>query len=171
MQVFYDCFSASISIYIVNSRKRLKIIKGDIRYRTYGIIFEFLDLLRKLFLISLIAVHTLGNTEIGELLKAPLLISHYKEHRKSEPQISFLAFITMHYISGDDGTLSDDWQDNQLPCHNTKQQHSFSQIFPKTLKTIDIGIACLVEKKVFGGRLRQDDSNDYTSAILQPPRV
>ncbi|MBL7720913.1 MAG: hypothetical protein JNK98_02860 [Chitinophagaceae bacterium] len=122
-------------------------------------------------MILLVAVHTLGNTEIGELLKAPRLIAHYKEHRKAEPQISFLTFITMHYINGDDGTLSDDWQDNQLPCHNTKQQHSFSQIFSKALKTIDLGIASLVEKKVFAGRLRQDQSNEYIFTILQPPRV
>lgn len=117
------------------------------------------------------AIHLLGNTEAGELLKIPRLITHYQQHRCNDSRIGFADFIIMHYINGDDGTHTDDWQDNQLPCHNTKQKHSFSQIFSKSLKPIDIEITILIEKKVFGGRLRQNHTSECLSVILQPPRV
>lgn len=127
--------------------------------------------MRSSLLISLIVIHLLGNTELGELLKLPRLIAHYIQHHSENPAIGFLDFVSMHYISGNDGSTADDWQDQQLPCHNAKQQHSFSQILTPEIKTNDISIDPLTQQKVLGGNLQQWFSAGFVSLIIQPPRA
>lgn len=37
------------------------------------------------------------NSELHQLLKIPVLISHFIEHKKEDPNISLLSFLKMHY--------------------------------------------------------------------------
>jgi hypothetical protein len=127
--------------------------------------------MRKPLLITLVIIHLLGNTELGELLKIPRLVSHYLQHHYNDPNIGFIDFITMHYVNGDDGTSADDWEDQQLPCHNTKQQHSFAQTLSPALRLHEINMKQPVQLKVFGIRAEDGYPSGYASLILQPPRV
>ena len=55
--------------------------------------------MKKTIAISFLFIFLCANTEIGQLLKVPALISHYIEHRehKNEHTVSFIAFVKSHY--------------------------------------------------------------------------
>lgn len=55
------------------------------------------------------------------LLKSPFLFSHYKEHKTRDPQVSFVAFLSMHYW-GQHPDDNDDERDMQLPFKKTEVQ-------------------------------------------------
>ncbi len=82
-------------------------------------------LMRRIITISFLAVYFLGNTEVGQLVNLPKLITHYQQHHFLNPKVGFIDFVSQHYF-GDDGMTSDDNQDNELPF---KQLHKpFSAI-------------------------------------------
>ena len=39
-------------------------------------------------------------TEFNQLLKLPWLFQHYTEHKEEHKDLSFLNFLTIHYLSG-----------------------------------------------------------------------
>lgn len=53
--------------------------------------------LKKLTAISLVLIFLCANTQIGQLLKLPVLIHHYLEHHDDEAGLSFTAFLHKHY--------------------------------------------------------------------------
>lgn len=125
--------------------------------------------MRKKLAIAVIAVHLLGNTELGQLFKLPELISHYFQHHRQDPGINFFEFLAMHY-GGDDGTDADDKEDNELPCHNPNT-HSLSYSYTAFLKTpANMDALNLPEEKIFGGRLQNGNPSEHVLLILQPPR-
>ena len=51
---------------------------------------------------------------MGQLIKLPLLVEHYYEHKRIDKHITFLEFIQMHYLM--DGSNNPDYaRDMQLP--------------------------------------------------------
>jgi hypothetical protein len=60
-------------------------------------------------------VHLLTNTELCQLVKIPVLISHYNEHKALNGDISVLAFLQLHYFNGD----PHDNTDMELPFKTT----------------------------------------------------
>ena len=125
--------------------------------------------MRKIIAISLISIHLLGTTELGQLVRVPELLSHFLQHHRQDPEINFFDFITMHY-SGDDGTTADDDIDSKLPYHNINNN------------TITIVYAPMVKVNAsinFNFR-RTEEYNSYiltncppafVCLILQPPRT
>lgn len=70
--------------------------------------------MKKAVTIVLLAIYIFGNTQAGQLLKLPLLVTHYVQHKAENPQISFLAFLKIHYV--DPQPYDADYQqDMQLP--------------------------------------------------------
>ena len=60
----------------------------------------------------------LSFAEFHNLLKIPILIEHFKEHRQLDAGISFWSFIKLHYV--DPPIVDDDYQrDQQLPFRDT----------------------------------------------------
>lgn len=63
----------------------------------------------------------LAFAEFHQLLRIPFLVEHYQFHRQSDPQITFVKFLNMHYLGPI--VVDDDFtQDQQLPfrdvdCH------------------------------------------------------
>jgi hypothetical protein len=53
-------------------------------------------------------------TQVGQLLKLPILIEHYFEHKRIDKCIGFLEFIQMHYLM-DESKNPDYARDMQLP--------------------------------------------------------
>lgn len=95
--------------------------------------------MRKKLAILLICLHLFGNTEAGQVFKMPVLLQHYKQHCENNKGLGFIEFIIMHY-AGDDGTHTDDEQDQQLPCHNL-QQHTMHLMFAPMLNTVSESVA------------------------------
>lgn len=55
-----------------------------------------------------------SQTELHQILKLPILVQHYFEHRAESKDISLSQFIVLHYFSGD--PVDDDYaRDMQLP--------------------------------------------------------
>lgn len=71
--------------------------------------------MQKLVCILCLTVHLLTNTELCQLVKMPVLISHYKEHKASNDKITFLGFLNMHYFNGS----PHDNTDMELPFKTT----------------------------------------------------
>jgi hypothetical protein len=47
--------------------------------------------------ISFILLHLFSTTELGELLKLPVLVHHYFEHEEEHEHLSFIGFFKAHY--------------------------------------------------------------------------
>ena len=116
----------------------------------------------------MISIHLFGNTELGQIFKLPMLMTHFFQHHRQNPGISFSEFIAMHY-GGTDGTNADDDMDNQLPCHNL-HQNTFSVVyssFETEIPSIEFPVR---EICIYGDRLLTGNPSKHVSLILQPPR-
>ncbi len=114
------------------------------------------------------AIHLFANTEIGQILRFPQLISHYFQHSRIDPSIDFFEFLVMHY-GGDDGTNADDSEDMKLPYHNTNS-NSFS--FSAIVKLFFISEEFKQqEKPIFDKYISLYIPSGHVSMILQPPRA
>jgi hypothetical protein len=118
----------------------------------------------------LIIVYLFSATEATQLLKFPLLFSHFLEHQQKEPSMSFSEFLHHHYAidHGDDG---DSATDNKLPFKS--HDHCYSFVFPinifQTIQFAELKVV-FVEKK---NRLFYSSASivsAYLSTIWQPPR-
>lgn len=118
----------------------------------------------------LIIVYLFSATEASQLLKLPLLFSHFVEHQQKEPLMSFGEFLHHHYAidHGDDGDAA---TDNKLPFKSHDNCCSF--VFPinifhtvqfSQLKTI------VIEKKNILFSSSANIISAYLSSIWQPPR-
>jgi hypothetical protein len=70
---------------------------------------------KKVIGIVLCALILNGSTEIHQLWKLPLLLQHYLQHQKTNPSLSFISFLKIHYTSKDHPIDNDDKEDNELP--------------------------------------------------------
>ena len=75
-----------------------------------------------------LAIYLLGATELHQLLKMPLLLEHYKEHKLDNGNLSLISFIYQHYV-GDDGNASDDQKDQNLPFKSAHFQMQNTVVF------------------------------------------
>lgn len=87
-------------------------------------------------LVSLV-IYLCATTCLGELVKAPVLLSHFLEHRVDNDTITFYTFIYQHY-QDDDGDDKDNDRDSQLPFKSpdNSQSSSSSNDAPIYLTTI-----------------------------------
>lgn len=70
--------------------------------------------MRKVAAIFFLNLFTLSTTEAGQLLKLPLLVSHYFKHKSEGRSTNFIGFIKEHY-TGNEEKDSDSKEDQQLP--------------------------------------------------------
>ncbi|MBK6827441.1 MAG: hypothetical protein IPG86_11450 [Chitinophagaceae bacterium] len=125
--------------------------------------------MKKALIIILMGIHLAGNTEIGQLLRLPELITHYFQHHRQNEDISFLEFIAQHY-GGDDGSNADDEYDSQLPCHNLNH-NTISLVFSPMIADIQIDGKLYQPETDFSTRLEVNTSARHVLMILQPPRA
>ena len=122
--------------------------------------------MKRLLAISLIVLYVNSNTEFHEVLRLPLLVEHFTEHRKLAGDISFWEFLVMHYNSNS----SHDADDSRLPFKDPA--HSF------TASTLAVPIPKIILKET---QLIAEVSHvsSYTesfiashlSEIFQPPKL
>lgn len=126
-------------------------------------------MVKKALVIVLISIHLTGNTEIGQLLRMPQLLSHYFQHSRQVGHLSFFAFIAMHY-GGDDGTSADNDYDNQLPCHNL-QHNTISIAFSPMVKELTTSSFSVINKTEYQSDKICRICSTPVKPALQPPRV
>ena len=118
----------------------------------------------------LIIVYLFSATELNQLLKLPLLFSHFVEHQKQDPFMTFGGFLYHHYAidHGDDGDAA---TDNKLPFKS--HDHSCSFVFPISIfNTIQLSQVntIILEKKDILLFSTTNIISAYLSTIWQPPK-
>ncbi len=117
--------------------------------------------------ISFLSIYLLAHTEVHQLIKLPVLFSHYQDHQQSHT-ISFLEFLSLHYASHHSG---EDQQHENLPF----QDNEF-HIIQFTLMAIPEEV---FEVKVSNASITQPVTSHYqrfiptsgNKSIWQPPRI
>jgi len=118
----------------------------------------------------LVTIYLFGATDASQLLKLPLLISHYIRHKKENPNITLVSFYKIHYI--DPQPIDDDYsQDMQLPFktlpnaffRNTPSMVSQAPLVKREVLLIDNETPPASNEDVFSALL--------INRIFQPPRV
>lgn len=125
--------------------------------------------MKRALMIVMVGIHLAGNTEVGQLLRLPELITHYFQHHRQNSDISFMEFLAMHY-GGDDGTNADNDYDNQLPCHNLKH-NTISLVFSPMINEAEIAVQPFQPEIRFSSCLPNSKADKHVPLILQPPRA
>lgn len=123
--------------------------------------------MRKITAIALIILFASTN-EVGQILKLPVLVSHYIDHFNEEGQ-SIYAFFHEHYVHHHGSDNKDQDKDNQLPFKTTTvQQASASYLLP-ALQLISEPPALISEKKSTLPSLLIP--KNYLKDIFHPPQI
>ena len=116
-----------------------------------------------------LAIYLLGATELSQLLKIPLLIEHYTEHKLDNGNLSLLSFMYMHYV-GDDGDTTDEQKDQNLPfksAHFQMQNTVVFSVFKYELPKIFVNMIRSVWPVMQSNSL----SSIALGSLFRPPRV
>jgi hypothetical protein len=76
--------------------------------------------MKRLAALGLLFFYLISFTEFSEVLRLPLLVEHYTEHKSKVDNLSFWEFLVMHYETD----VAHDDQDMSLPFKDCN--HSFS---------------------------------------------
>ena len=127
---------------------------------------------KKIVVISLLSIYALSATELHQLLKLPALIEHYFEHTAEDKDLSFWAFLHIHYAHGI--VVDDDYEkDMKLPFKSTNDCAAISVSTPppsSPYTPIPQPVVVAESKKVF---IKSKDlflKSSYLSCIWQPPK-
>lgn len=71
--------------------------------------------MKKILLITLFSVYLLGNTDLIQVFRLPMLLTHYQNHLKQNSRLDFIYFLYSHYSLEGDGISSDDKEEQQMP--------------------------------------------------------
>jgi hypothetical protein len=75
---------------------------------------DYISSVKKAVVVFLTALFFISNTEFHELLKVPVLVAHYLEHKREQPDLSLAHFFSIHY--NNTNTKDEDYaRDSQLP--------------------------------------------------------
>lgn len=118
----------------------------------------------------LIIVYLFSATEASQLLKFPLLFSHFVEHQQRQPSMSFGEFLHHHYAAEhkDDGDAA---TDNKLPFKS--HDHCWSFVFPISIfHTIQLSQikTIVIEKSKILISSSANIFSAYLSTFWHPPR-
>jgi hypothetical protein len=83
--------------------------------------------MRKSVAALLFLAYALTNTELGQLLKLPLLVDHFQQHRQVEKELAFIDFLLTHYEAGEPD--ADYEQDMKLPFKKPANPGSLENLF------------------------------------------
>ena len=116
-----------------------------------------------------LAIYLLGATELSQLLKIPLLIEHYTEHKLDNGNLSLLSFMYMHYV-GDDGDTTDEQKDQNFPfksAHFQMQNTVVFSVFKYELPKIFVNN----NRSVWPVMQSNSLSTIALGSLFRPPRV
>lgn len=118
--------------------------------------------------IFFLLLFTLAQTELHQLLKLPVLIEHFREHRVLDPGKSFLSYLAEHYH--DEADQDNDYQrDMQLPFKTTDCITAISFVFELpysySIERVFAGINKEYNIHTDNYAVRQNLDN-----VFQPPR-
>jgi hypothetical protein len=121
--------------------------------------------MKRAIAVALLILYLNSYTEMHEVLRLPVLLEHYAEHKRLVKDITFFEFLAMHYKTD----VSHDNTDNQLPFKD--RSHSFTA----PAMALPFQRIVLIEFRSFGF---VKHASSYTARyidskftdIFQPPR-
>jgi hypothetical protein len=120
----------------------------------------------------LIAFYLLATTELNQLLKLPILVGHFLEHRAETEKLTIYQFLYIHYAEGDVKD-ADYEKDMKLPF---KANNNFllqtNVISPPSIFSVtpNKNLSKIIQKKFFYTNDRLITSA-YLCNIWQPPKT
>ncbi len=128
--------------------------------------------MRKASAILFLTLYLISATELSQLLKFPVLVGHFIEHKEKNPEMSFIDFLSLHYNSHlENHPRDDDFdQDQKLPFLLHADVLSFYFIYtPPYFFETNNKIITSQQLKILAGN---DISfyNHFLSTIWQPPK-
>jgi hypothetical protein len=118
-----------------------------------------------------LTIYLLSTTQLIELLKVPVLVEHYQEHKKENPAITLLGFLDLHYMHGCPRDNDYD-RDMQLPFKVPTHSALASLVY-----IVPAAIPMLLGRRVFREHTQTFPKGSFTysfnylSLIWQPPRT
>ena len=124
---------------------------------------------RKLVAILFLSIIVSSSTELHQLLKIPILVEHFIEHRQEDYKISFIDFLKIHYHSN---PVKDKDYDRDMQLPFKADNCNFPAITFFTHKT-SIEIVNKEELISTTHLLHSDEFNStqVLNNIWQPPRL
>jgi hypothetical protein len=114
--------------------------------------------------ISLLVLHLGLFTEMKEMVRLPLLVEHYLEHRELVPEMSFLQFLAMHYKTD----VAHDATDMELPFKGCDQS-CFCPTFTVPDQRLPVEVVSTDRQEYFVEYVSFIPSSGLDE-IFQPPR-
>ncbi len=104
--------------------------------------------MKRFIAIFFLLVYVISLTEFNQLVKLPLLVEHFKEHKSKNKELTLLKFLDMHYAAEETQDADHD-TDMKLPfkshetCLNAMVEvyvpsnsiHTFAKPLPTQIKT------------------------------------
>ena len=150
------------------SRNRFKLWIAQ----TY-LFFCIFVIMKKVIAILFLGLYLTTTTEIFELLKFPVLLSHFLEHQSDNNQITFVRFLEMHY-SSQNNHFKNNHNDTKLPFKNHHCCSSCSSL----ITFLEPSIHFIFNKNVFTPLYIEsnysntfDIKSNFQSTIWQPPKI
>ncbi len=132
--------------------------------------FMYLYSVRKTVAILFTAIYLLGATEASQLLKLPVLVQHYYEHKAGNASVTLFTFLQMHYL-GNDNDDTDNLRDEALPFKTMDDccVIASNSLPPQKLQIIHVDFNKVEQEFT----LLNDPSRFFISPedIFQPPRT
>jgi hypothetical protein len=116
--------------------------------------------------IGLFFIYLVSFTEFKEVLRIPLLVQHYGEHKDKTGEISFFEFLVMHYETDE----AHDDRDNRLPFKDCS--HSFiGQIVVLPIQKFSLTEQTEVRATTYQFFYLQHVPKLIAADIFQPPKI
>jgi hypothetical protein len=116
--------------------------------------------------IGLFLIYLVSFTEFKEMLRMPLLLQHYGEHKDQVAEMSFFEFLAMHYETDE----AHDDRDNRLPFKDCN--HSFTgQIVMLPIQKISLAEQIEINIPVYQFFYLQHEPELIATDIFQPPKI
>lgn len=123
--------------------------------------------MKKVILIISSVLFFSSSTELHELIRLPLLLEHYYQHRSNNPNLSLFNFLKIHY-SGNHPNDNDDKDDTELPFKSKGNLIHIDTPIPHYVHSDEKLVFPLTRKLIF--QYTEDIPDNKSFAIFHPPR-
>jgi hypothetical protein len=110
-------------------------------------------------------------TELHQLMKLPILLDHFQEHKTQKPNLSFLNFLFNHYLN--ENIKVDDFEkDKQLPFKSYEDCSGSSMLgfLPNQIRELTIKSPYTISKNL----IIESEAcfiSSFLANIWQPPKL
>lgn len=124
----------------------------------------------KSFGIFLLCLTSLGSVmDLHDFAKLPRLVEHYQEHRDKSPDVSFLAFLNLHYGSEAERHDQEEHQEHtSLPFKSPDCTFTHTVIVLPQFKAPEI--TQLIFEVTYSNFYHSAFSSAFSQSIWQPPK-